>query len=192
MVKKTILLILCVCLAVSFFGCLRTPAGPIREAIAFAQGNAELLRAGAQAMIDIMQEKRLALEDKSNLYYIVKQSPKGALQLTGSNIKAKESVQNEPLQKLFDSNFIDCISLHSRGDRIVVVFSCGGYGIGSATGYYNIQYLPSGNVSDLWDYDKKMTFTELEEGCYGTKPESDNTFFYRQLDEDLFYCEAFY
>ena len=85
---------------------------------------------------------------------------------------------------------IDYISIYVRSGICVVIFATGGYGIGPATGYYAIEHVSSGEVRDLWWYSDKLEFAEQEDGVYGREIGGDNTFFYYQITEDLYYCEA--
>lgn len=71
----------------------------------------------------------------------------------------------------------------------MVQFSLGGRGFGPETEYYDLYYIPSGDVSGCFGYSSRMTFTERDGGWFG-RIDGDDTFFYREIGEHLYFCIA--
>lgn len=77
-------------------------------------------------------------------------------------------------------------------DKDMVQFSIGGRGFGPETEYFDVYYIPSDDITDCFGYSDKMTFTEQDGGWIGSMddPRDDNTFFYKQIGEHLYFCAA--
>ena len=64
-------------------------------------------------------------------------------------------------------------------------------GIGN-NAYFYVVFIPSGNIEDVWFYDSRLTYTEMDGGSLGTQTDGDNSFFYLPLSDHLYYCEAYF
>ncbi len=70
-----------------------------------------------------------------------------------------------------------------------VRFFIGGRGFGSQTDYFNVYYIPSDDLSGCFGYLQGMEFTEQDGGWFA-KGEGDDTFFYCELGEHLYFCSS--
>lgn len=80
------------------------------------------------------------------------------------------------------------LALYDHGPE-TVEFSFGGSGLGSATAYWGVNYVPSGVCvgfqGNCWDYWK-----EQGKGRLYYEPEGDNTCYVERLDTCWYYYEA--
>lgn len=76
-----------------------------------------------------------------------------------------------------------------RIDGETVRFSLGGRGLGPETEYYDVYYIPSDDVSGCFGWSVEMTFTEQDGGWFA-RGTGDDTFFYQQIGEHLYFCIA--
>ena len=79
-----------------------------------------------------------------------------------------------------------------RIDGDMACFSLGGRGLGPETEYYDVCYIPSDDVTGCFGWSAAMTFTERDGGWFGQTddPADDDTFFYQQIGEHLYFCIA--
>jgi hypothetical protein len=73
-----------------------------------------------------------------------------------------------------------------------VRFYIGGNGMGPETNYFDIYYIPTDDLAGCFGYSSDMVFTEQDGGWLGkaSDPRDDNTFFYKQIGEHLYFCAA--
>ena len=111
---------------------------------------------------------------------------------SGGKLEALDLVSGERL--VFESE--DCTALLKRkqirdvsleSDR--VQYSLGGRGFGSQTDYFDVYYIPSDDLKGCFGYIDGMTFTEQDGGWFA-RGDGDNTFFYLELAEHLYFCSA--
>ena len=95
---------------------------------------------------------------------------------------------SEDCRVLLAEEAVDSVTVEPAAVR----FSLGGFGVGSQTDYYDVYYIPSDDVSGCFGWSAAMTFTERDGGRFGQSddPADDNTFFYQQIGEHLYFCVA--
>lgn len=91
-------------------------------------------------------------------------------------------------KRLLDWEIVKDIQID--GDK--VRFSIGGRGFGPQTEYYSVYYLPSDNIKGCFAYNSNLKFEELDGGWFARADGSDNTVFYRQLEEHLYFVAEHY
>lgn len=95
---------------------------------------------------------------------------------------------SEDCRTLLAEEAVESVSVEPAAVR----FSLGGLGFGSQTTYYDVCYIPSDDVSGCFGWSAEMTFTERDGGWFGQSddPADDNTFFYQEIGEHLYFCVA--
>ena len=88
---------------------------------------------------------------------------------------------------LLELGTVDGISISSDA----VCFSIGGRGFGSQTDYYDVYYLPSGDVKGCIGSYSSLEF-EAQDGGWFAKADGDNTIFWQQLGEHLYFVAMHY
>ncbi len=183
--KKTFLILICFVLLFVLCSCGGINSNQRNESIEYAESNLEELQSCGQELIAILSAKN----GSAGLSYKV--------ELRGSRLRlydyleeTEEEIESDLCRKILSGGRIDCIIIHLHKGNWSVEFSCGGYGIGPNTGYYDIQYIPSGEVDDLWFYDRTMTYDKQDKGYMGRETNGDNTFYYYQISKFFFYTEA--
>lgn len=172
----------------------------MHRSISYAEENAQLLVACADDLLEQTPQladhsdtgaATLMLNDDADSYRITQNS--GAeMTLYNYRNETETIFQSAQCRAVFDGKTVERIMVMTDAsqDHAVVRFSCASFGMGPSTAYYEIQYIPSDDVRELWAYDPHMTYSEKDGGQYGTYADSDNTFFYARIAEGLYYCEA--
>ena len=95
---------------------------------------------------------------------------------------------SEACRALLEEEAVESVSVEPSAVR----FSLGGQGFGSQTNYYDVYYIPSDDVTGCFGWNADMSFTERDGGWFGQTddPQDDNTFFYQQIGEHLYFCVA--
>ena len=187
--KKIVSIIVCISLLLALSGCSNRHEKIMKEAIAYAEDNTELLRSCAKELQATISEMNLKKPGEKWGYRI--EPAKGSrLRLYDWIEESETEIQSELCREVLNGGVVQNITLHYKNGALSVEFSCGGYGMGANTGYYQITYISSGKVDDLQFYDDKMTYIEKDKGYFGTETGGDNTFFYYQIAEDIIYSYA--
>ena len=164
----------------------------MKEALAYAEENIELLHACAKELQSLIYEEIGDSNQTSILAYKVELQNKSKMRLYNYNEEQEETFENALCERILTGGIVRYISIHYDHGNCSIAFSCGGYGIGSSTVYYDIQIIPSDKAEDLWGFDGNMTFTEQVPGFIGHEADGDNSFFYYRISEGVYYTEAFY
>ena len=115
-----------------------------------------------------------------------------ANELDARNVTAKqtETIKNEACEALLlNDDYFKSITVHKKEDCQTVEFFVRGIGNNA---YFYVVFIPSGNIEDVWFYDSRLTYTEMDGGSLGTQTDGDNSFFYLPLSDHLYYCEAYF
>lgn len=96
--------------------------------------------------------------------------------------KSLMDFESESCHRLLAWKIVEDIQI--EGDK--VRFSIGGAGFGSQTDYFDVYYLPSDDVKSCIGYQTDLKFEERDGGWFA-KADGDNTAFYRQLGEHLYF-----
>ena len=72
-----------------------------------------------------------------------------------------------------------------------VCFFIGGRGFGSQTDYYDVYYIPSDDIKSCLGYNSSLVFEERDDGWFAMA-DGDNTIFYQQLGEHLYFVAEHY
>ena len=104
--------------------------------------------------------------------------------------KQMENIKNDACEALLlNDDFFKSITVHKKEDCQTVEFFVRGIGNNA---YFYVVFIPSGNIEDVWFYDSRLTYTEMDGGSLGTQTDGDNSFFYLPLSDHLYYCEAYF
>jgi predicted small lipoprotein YifL len=93
--------------------------------------------------------------------------------------------ESENCRLLLDLGIAEDIQIEDN----MACFSLGGRGLGSETEYYDVYYIPSDDLTACFGYSEGMVFTE-QDGGWLARGTGDNTFFYQQIGEHLYFCIA--
>ena len=139
------------------------PAPKLEEVITYAESNRETLVDKAVYLLDTFSKEsggftlsRLGLDRYRKYSY---------------HTRNEEEVVLPQISPLFDDGMIYMITVCSNA----VEYSVGGTGIASNTTYYDLIYIPSGDVRDLFGYSDKFQFQfdDATGGYYGEIEGSD-------------------
>lgn len=164
----------------------------MEKAIEYAEKNMDLLRSCAESLKDLILERIPEEEQVSYVAYKVEQGSGNRQRLYDFLENKEEHIQNDYCQSIFNDGVVDFITVHYHHGGWSIEYSCGGYGLGPETGYYEIQCISSDQAVYLWGYDADMIYEKNGTGYMGTKADSDNTFFYYRITEGIYYTEAKY
>lgn len=96
--------------------------------------------------------------------------------------KSLMDFESESCHRLLAWKIVEDIQI--EGDK--VRFSIGGAGFGSQTDYFDVYYLPSDDVKSCIGYQTDLKFEERDGGWFA-RADGDDTVFYRQLGEHLYF-----
>ena len=149
--------------------------------------NEELIRDAAEWLISHYSQ----LEDVGGYDTIfIERNDTNQIYAKNYTTEQTEIVKNDACETLLlNDKFFKSITIHSTEDFQTVEFNVKGIGNNA---YYNVVFVPSGNMEDVWFYDSRFTYTELDDGFLGTQVDGDNSFFYLPLFDNLFYCESYF
>ncbi len=159
------------------------------KAINYAENNLILLQQCSESLQTIVAEY-CGEEEPSYFACKVEQKAGDKQRLYIYREEEETDIRNDLCQRVFNGGVIDCITVHYYHGNWSFEYSCGGFGFGPDTVYFLIQYIPTDFPGNLWGYDEDMDFIEKDEGYWGTKKDSDNTFFYYRIAEGFYYTEA--
>ena len=152
---------------------------------AHALGKAE---AGVQFLIDGGKELlALPLPETNNDWYV---KP-----LDKSWMIAYDS-RSQSIVDFVGNHCFDVLGLGIAGEIQIengrVRFYIGGNGMGPETNYFEVYYAPADDLTGCFGYSSDMVFTEQDGGWLGKTADArdDNTFFYKQIGEHLYFCAA--
>lgn len=123
----------------------------------------------------------LELPDKE-AWWTVKPLYESWMVLYQTTTKSLLDFDSESCHLLLDWNVVENIRI--EGDK--VCFSIGGAGFGSQTDYFDVYYLPSDDIKSCFGYQSDLKFEERDGGWFA-KTGGDNTVFYRQLGDHLYF-----
>ena len=175
---------------ITLAGCESIHERTMRNSVEYAESHIDLLESCAQELQDVISESLKQTGNGGYSAFRVEPIKKTTMRLTNTISETETTIESEYCQEIFGDGCIKYISIYIRDAAYTVVYTTGGHGIGPATSYYAIEYITTGEVSDLWWYNENMTFVAQENGMYGKQADGDNSFFYFQITDDLYYCEA--
>lgn len=190
--KKNVWIIVCISFLFTLYGCGGKDDRIMKEAVAYAEENMELLQACAQELQSLISEKADEGARTSVLAYKVELQDESRIRFYNYLEEREEPFESALCEKVLSGGIVQYISIHYYHGNCSIAFSCGGYGVGSNTGYYDIQIITSDKAEDLWGFDSEMTLVEQELGFLGHETEGDNTFFYYRIAKNVYYTEALY
>ena len=139
--KKKVLIIICISFLFSLYGCSGKDDRVMKEAVAYAKENMELLQTCAQELQLLISEKADESTRNSVLAYKVELQDKSRIRFYNYLEEREEPFESAICEKVLSGGFVQYISIHCYHGKCSIAFSCGGYGIGSNTGYYDIQII---------------------------------------------------
>lgn len=177
--KNLLLLTLLVLLLSGCFGA-EYSASRRKTAVSYARQHEETIISCSEMLLSNYAKQDDAL--------LITQVDGSLFRLYSYHAEEAEEVELPELQQLFDSGVIHCVTLRSYS----VEYDVGGTGIASNTTYRELNYIPSDQIQDLFGYSDKipLEFDKATGGYGGRKPNSDNTFYYFKIRENLYYTEA--
>ena len=158
----------------------------MKNAIAYADGNLELLCSCAQELQTIIP----AETGQKRQSYKIEPLKDSTLLLYNCIDKSNTSIHSDLCEEVFSGGLVKLILVNYHNAICSVEFVCAGYGFGSNTGYYEIQYISSDVPNDLFFFDDNMFYIKQDGGYFGCEKDGDNTFFYYRITECLYYTEA--
>ena len=177
---KTFLLLTMLVLLLS--GCFSTESSASRRntAVSYARQHEETIISCSELLLSNYAKQEDTL--------LITQVDGSLFRLYSYHTEEAEEVELPELQPLFDSGVINCVTLRSYS----VEYDVGGTGIASNTTYRELNYIPSDQIQDLFGYSDKipLEFDKATGGYGGRKPNSDDTFYYLKIRENLYFIEA--
>lgn len=99
-----------------------------------------------------------------------------------------EAVQTKNFERVENIRGIQSVTVSEYPDYID--FSCGGYGMGSQTGYYGFFYSPDDNVTAVDVAGPRDELVEDGNGYRWEEKNGDNIYYVEQIGDHFFYYEA--
>ena len=158
-----------------------TPSG---TSLAWAEAHADLLgRCGAELMANYPETPKW-----TGAEFEVSIIKDDWIELWHPQSRELITFHSEDCRTLLEEEAVESVSV----EPATVRFSLGGLGFGSQTTYYDVCYIPSDDVSGCFGWSADMSFTERDGGWFGQTddPQDDNTFFYQEIGEHLYFCVA--
>lgn len=187
---KRAAIILCVLLLILLSGCnvrQHRHEQIMNSAKEYVLKNEDLIRDASKWLIthDSFQED---LRGYDTIH--IKKNAANEIDAKNYTTKKTEIIKNDVCETLLlNDDFFKSITIHNKEDCQTVEFFVRGIGNNA---YFYVVFVPSGNIEDVWFYDSRLTYTEIDGGSLGTQADGDNSFFYLPLSDDLFYCEAYF
>ena len=154
---------------------------------AYVLRNEELIRDASKWLITHYSQQEDPL---GNDTIHIERNAENEIDAKNYTTKQVESIQNDACEALLlNDAFFKSITLHKKEACYTVEFNVKGIGNNA---YFDVVYVPSGNVEDVWFFDSRFSYTETDGGFLGTQVDGDNSFFYLPLSDNLFYCEAYF
>ena len=188
--KRVFLIVVWTAVLLSLTSCKGRHENIMKEAVSYAERNEAMLCACAQEVYELISDLEDLSFSKLTLAYKIQQIDGTTMRLSNHVSETETTFQSNLCRELFDAGFVEYIMIHFYAGKYNTEFSCDGYGLGSNTHYYAIEFIASGDARDLWWYSSDVTYTEKNGGYYGEAPDGDNAFFYYPITEQLYYCEA--
>ena len=191
--KKTVSLLLCAIVIFHLVGCESRQHRHNRimtSAKEYVAQNSDLIREAANWLISHYNDPEQWPEYGYTIH--IERSTENEITAQNYTTGQNEIIKNTACETLLLNDGIfkhRYITLHIAEDCQTVEFNVKGIGNNA---YYYVVFVPSGNIEDVWDYNSRFTYTEVDGGFLGEQSDGDNSFFYLPLSDDLFYCEAFF
>lgn len=179
--RRFIVLIMTLVICVSFSGCFSELQDyhTEKELRNYAQNHEELI-------LSCVNEAYALYPERRNRTIQIRPISENAVQdtvFTSDGGILSEVFDSGPFQELFSAGIFKSVII--KGDTIQF-----------HADYYaaerGLAYVPSGDPKDLNYYDDRMEFRYLKNGYYGCIPGRDNTFYYSEVSEHIFFFEAHY
>ena len=146
------------------------------------QALAKLTSPTALELLKACGDELLALElpDRED-WWTLQPLQENWMALYQTTTKSLRDFDSKTCHLLLNLDVVKEISI--RGDR--VRFFVGGRGFGSQTDYFYVYYLPSDDIKGCIGY-SNLKYEERDGGWFA-RADGDNTVFYQQLDEHLYF-----
>lgn len=190
MMKKIVIIASVVVMLFSLTCCVGRHDRIMNASVSYAKDNIDLLKDCADSLKEQLLEISNQKEPDSYMAYKVELQENSILRLYDYTTQRETEIENKLCQQVLSSNVIDLITVHFHKGVWSVEFSCGGYGFGPDTKYYAIQIITSDDPSNLWHFDDEMIFVEKDNGFWGSRSDSDNSFYYFKIADGVYYTEA--
>ncbi len=190
--KKIVIIVGVVVMLFSLTCCASRHDRIMNVSVSYAKDNIDLLKRCAESLKGQLLEISTQKELSSNLAYKIELQKNNILRLFDYTANRETEIENEMSQQVLNGGVIDLISVHFHKGVWSVEFSCGGCGIGPNMEYYAIQIITTDDPGDLWNFDNEMNFIGKDNGYWGSKTGSDNTFYYFRIAEGVYYTEAIF